>query len=308
MTWWFLSLSDQPLCGAQAGMCRPLGPRQAGLAHPGPAVCVCSVVGGSISGLLPSLCAQPAPPTSHPSCRLAGGADFSATAHPGVSVCTCLLVSPPNEGPSGTHRTASPTTQHTQAPEAPHGPDSGPACPEVPWGPSVGRPPFTCLCTAGGWSRAPQGLREGRGFSSFLNLAKQMGPFPSEGMGADLWVVSHGPSFCLLQEPIELPDVPSEPLPEKNPGTPRSVLWETASSRTKQTPWPQGPAHTLAQWVSCWPARGEGRGAPSPTLGWVTSEELASVGRGVACRWEPRKSRVGHADSWASVFAGPGLG
>ncbi|KAK2496544.1 hypothetical protein MC885_000491 [Smutsia gigantea] len=47
---------------------------------------------------------------------------------------------------------------------------------------------------------------------------------------------------AITQEQIELPEVPSEPLPEKKPGTLTSCPWEAASSSTKQTPGPWGPA------------------------------------------------------------------
>lgn len=86
---------------------------------------------------------------------------------------------------------------------------------------------------------------------------------------------------CFLQEEIELPEVPSEPLPEKKPGTPsfspsgdsefrNSAKWP--GDRVVPIPWQLG--ELLA------PGQAEHR-AVFPRV-WVTWEELNPVGRGVS--------------------------
>uniref|UniRef100_A0A671G5N3 Charged multivesicular body protein 6 n=2 Tax=Laurasiatheria TaxID=314145 RepID=A0A671G5N3_RHIFE len=71
---------------------------------------------------------------------------------------------------------------------------------------------------------------------------------------------------AITQEQIELPEVPSEPLPEKKPGTSLfSPLENCEFLEQCKMPWPQRPAHSLGHWVNCWLRVRQSRG-PHPAL------------------------------------------
>lgn len=112
-----------------------------------------------------------------------------------------------------------------------------------------------------------------------------MGPCPLLGRVSAL-------CLCLLQEQIELPEVPSEPLPEKKPGTPRYPLWETVNSAKQSAlavgscPLPSSVGELLA------PAQAE----PWPHPG------VGNLGRADPC-WERRVLKVGARKSGLAVQA-----
>lgn len=80
------------------------------------------------------------------------------------------------------------------------------------------------------------------------------------------------PHLCFLQEQIELPEVPSEPLPNINPGTIAFCVWPCWSKECTQVQcpayhaMPTGISHSTVGKCACACARGNRERVPSSGL------------------------------------------